>query len=69
MDLVESIVNEPAPDIHGSLAEGLIALAAAIRTGNDILKNQIIDSLRKIGIDSTSAMAMVKFVMDERTED
>ena len=69
MDLVESIVNEPLSDIHGSLAEGLIALAAAIRTGNDTLKSQIIDSLRKIGVDSTSAMAMVKFVMDERTED
>lgn len=69
MDLVESVVNEPgksAESVFGPLGETILSLAAAIRSGNDMLKNQILDGLRRNGVDSYTAIAMAKFVMDDR---
>lgn len=69
MDLVESVVNEPGGSVEatfGPLGETILSLVAAIRSGNDTLKNKILDGLRKNGVDGYTAMAMVKFVMEDQ---
>jgi len=68
MDLTESIVMAESETDH-SLADGVLAIVAARRSGNEALANQLVNALQKSGVDSYLISAMVHFIMcDDKKE-
>lgn len=68
MDLTESIVIAEDEADH-SLADGVLAIVAARRSGNETLANQLTSALQKSGVDSYLISAMVHFIMrDDKKE-
>lgn len=68
MDLTESIVIAEG-EVDHSLAEGVLAIVAAHRSGNDALANKLTSALQKSGVDSYLISAMVHFIMcDDKKE-
>ena len=68
MDLTESIVMAESETDH-SLADGVLAIVAAHRSGNETLANQLTSALQKSGVDSYLISAMVHFIMcDDKKE-
>lgn len=68
MDLTESIVIAEGEADH-SLADGVLAIVAARRSGNEALANQLANALQKSGVDSYLISAMVHFIMcDDKKE-